>query len=175
MSFTAISPSIGYGQSQDELQYSSDLHKDSIKTNDPSTNYPTCDSTCSNLEQYLLINDLMSKFMQRIDDKVEGISQEVNNLKANTINNLKREIDELKNENLELRQRNTTISYAMADLQTKVEDTENEKNSLITAIKLVQLDQSKPSGTKNQVDTWHVVRNKKPNVATVSSVDINFR
>ena len=160
-------------QSQDELQYSSDLHKDSIKTNGPSTNYPTCDSTCSNLEQYLLINDLMSKFMQRIDDKVEGISQEVNNLKANTsqperidlINNLKREIDELKNENLELRQRNATISYAMADLQTKVKDTENEKNSLITAIKLVQLDQSKPSGTKNQVDTWHVVRNKKPNVS----------
>jgi FtsZ-binding cell division protein ZapB len=115
----------------------------------------------------------MSEFMQRIDDKVEGISQEVNNLKANTsqperidlINNLKREIDELKNENLELRQRNATISYAMADLQTKVKDTENEKNSLITAIKLVQLDQSKPSGTKNQVDTWHVVRNKKPNVS----------
>ena len=111
--------------------------------------------------------------MQRIDDKVEGISQEVNNLKANTsqperidlINNLKREIDELKNENLELRQRNATISYAMADLQTKVKDTENEKNSLITAIKLVQLDQSTPSGTKNQVDTWHVVRNKKPNVS----------
>ena len=44
------------------------------------------------------------------------------------INNLKREIDELKNENLELRQRNATISYAMADLQTKVKDTENEKN-----------------------------------------------
>ncbi|CAB4015256.1 Scavenger receptor cysteine-rich type 1 M130 [Paramuricea clavata] len=63
-------------QSQDELQYNSDLHKDSIKTNGPSTNYPTCDSTCSNLEQYLLINDLMSKFMQKIDDKVEGISQE---------------------------------------------------------------------------------------------------
>jgi hypothetical protein len=53
----------------------------------------------------------------------------------------------------------------MADLQTKVKDTDNEKNSLITAIKLVQLDQSKPSGTKNQVDTWHVVRNKKPNVS----------
>ncbi|CAB4036355.1 Hypothetical predicted protein [Paramuricea clavata] len=116
----------------------------------------------------------MSKFMQRIDDKIEGISQEVNNLKANTsqperidlINNLKREIDELKNENLELRQRNATISYAMADLQTKLKDMENEKNpSLITAIKLVQLDQSKPSGTKNQVDNWHVVRNKKPNVS----------
>jgi chromosome segregation ATPase len=79
----------------------------------------------------------MSKFMQRIDDKVEGISQEVNNLKANTsqperidlINNLKREIDELKNENLEVRQRNATISYAMADLQTKVKDTENEKTA----------------------------------------------
>ncbi|CAB4027464.1 Hypothetical predicted protein, partial [Paramuricea clavata] len=97
-------------QSQDEFQYSSDLHKDSMKTNGPSTNYPTCDSTCSNLKQYLLINDLMSKFMQRIDDKVEGIMQEVNNLKANTsqqeridlINNLKREIDKLKNKKLRI-------------------------------------------------------------------------
>ncbi|CAB4009061.1 Scavenger receptor cysteine-rich type 1 M130 [Paramuricea clavata] len=55
--------------------------------------------------------------------------------------------------------------YALADLQTKVKDTENEKNSLITTIKLVQIDQFKPSGTQNQVDTWHVVRNKKPNVS----------
>ena len=73
--------------------------------------------------------------MQRIDDKVVGISLEVNNLKANTsqperidlINNLKREIDEHKNENLELRPRNATISYAMADLQTKVKDMHGER------------------------------------------------
>ena len=47
----------------------------------------------------------------------------------------------------------------------KLKTRRTKKTSLITAIKLVQLDQSKPSGTKNQVDTWHVVRNKKPNVS----------
>ena len=95
--------------------------------------------------------------MQKIDDKVEGISNEVNNIRTNTIrseqtdttNNLKREIDELKNENLELRQRNATITYVMADLQTKVKDIENEKNSLITAIKLIQLDQSNSNEGKS--------------------------
>ena len=73
--------------------------------------------------------------MQRIDDKVEGISQEVNNIRTNkirteqtdTINNLKREIDELKNENLELRQRNETISYVMADLKLKSKTQKTKK------------------------------------------------
>ena len=145
------------GQSKDESKIASDFHNDSIKTSGPSSNHPTCDPTPSNLEQYLLISDLMSKFMQRIDDKVEGISNEVNNIRTNTIrseqtdtiNNLKREIDELKNENLELRQRNATITYVMADLQTKVKDIENEKNSLITAIKLIQLDQSNSNEGKS--------------------------
>lgn len=165
-----------FSQSQDDCQITSDLHKDSIKTNGPFTNYPTCDPTCGNLEQYLLINDLMSKFMKTIDDKVDGISQEVNNLKSSKsqpdqtdmINNFKREIDELKKENIDLRQRNATISYVMADLQTKVKDTENEKNSLITAIKLIQLDQTQPSRIENQIDTWHTVNNKKSKVGKTS-------
>ena len=115
--------------------------------------------------------------MQRMDDKVERISNEVNNIRTNTIrseqtdtiNNLKREIDELKNENLELRQRNATITYVMADLQTKVKDIENEKNSLITAIKLIQLDQSNSNGSQNQVNgSWQSVRNKKTNISQTS-------
>ena len=73
------------GQSQDESKTASDLHNDSIKTSGPSPNHPTCDSTPSNHEQYLLISDLMSKFIQRIDDKVEGISKEVNKIRTNTV------------------------------------------------------------------------------------------
>ena len=51
------------------------------------------------IDQHQLLNDLC-KFMQRIDDKVTGVSHEVNNLKGNigqtdpsdTIRNLKQEI-----------------------------------------------------------------------------------
>ena len=117
--------------------------------------------------------------MQRIDDKIVGISQEINNLKANigqtdlfnTINNLKLEIGELRNENLELRQRNANLSYVMTDLQTKVKDTENEKTSLITAIKLIQHDQSNSSRSNGKIDSWQNVGNKNSSAKRISKTN----
>lgn len=156
---------------QDGVNEAHDLHKDARTANRLTNSYPMCGSTYNNVEQNLLISDLICKF-NSINDKVEVISQEVNNLKTSKnqpdqtdmINNFKREIYELKQENMELRERNTTLSYVMADLQTKVKDTENEKNSLITAIKLLQQDLIQPSGNQEQVDTWQTVQRKKTNV-----------
>ena len=57
----------------------------------------------------------------------------------------------------------------MADLQTKVKGTENEKNSLITVIKLIQLDQFNSNGSQNHVNgSWQSVRNKKTNISQTS-------
>lgn len=120
------------------------------------------------------LNELICNF-NRINDKVEVISHEIYNIKTSNnqldqtdmINNFKREIDELKQENTNLRDRNATLSYVMSDLQTKVKDTENEKNSLITAIKLLQLDSTHPS--ENQVNTWQTVQRKNSNVGKPSS------
>ena len=39
-------------------------------------------------------------------------------------------------ENEQLRERNTNLSYIMADLNTKVKEAENEKHSLVTALKI---------------------------------------
>ena len=162
-------------QKQNEYKKTIDLHNDSTKTNSPSPNDRACEPENSNLNQHQLLNDLY-KFVQRIDDKVTGISHEVNNLKRNigqtdlsdTIRNLKQEIAELKNENLELRQKNATLSYVTTDLQTKVIDLENEKSSLITAIKLTQQDQSNFSGSNGQVDSRQNVGNKESNVNKTS-------
>ena len=162
-------------QKQNEYKKTIDLHNDSTKTNSPSPNDRACEPENSNLNQHQLLNDLY-KFVQRIDDKVTGISHEVNNFKGNIgqtdlsdmIRNLKQEIAKLKNENLELRQKNATLSYVTTDFQTKVIDLENEKSSLITAIKLTQQDQSNFSGSNGQVDSWQNVGNKESNVNKTS-------
>ena len=46
-----------------------------------------------------------------------------------------------KEENEELRERNTNLSYVIADLNTKVKEVENEKQSLVTAMKILHDDQ----------------------------------
>jgi hypothetical protein len=46
----------------------------------------------------------------------------------------------LKAENKQLREKNATASLAMSDLQTIVKELENEKKSLITAFKILQVD-----------------------------------
>ena len=53
-------------------------------------------------------------------------------------------------------------------MQTKVIDLENEKSSLITAIKLTQQDQSNSSGSNGQVDSRQNVGNKESNVNKTS-------
>lgn len=59
----------------------------------------------------------------------------------------------------------------MTDLQTKVKDLENEKSSLITAIKLIQQDQPNSSGSNGQVDSRQNVGNKEPNVNKGNNVE----
>ena len=54
--------------------------------------------------------------------------------------------------NDQLRHRTTNMSYIMADLHTKVQDVESEKNSLITVIKLLQSDTE-----QSQEDKWQTV------------------
>ncbi len=57
------------------------------------------------------------------------------------LNYLLKTIKELKEENNLLAERATNVSYVMTDLNTKLKDLENEKASLLTVIKILQLDQ----------------------------------
>ena len=50
---------------------------------------------------------------------------------------LQRENSQLKKENEALRDRINTVSYVVADLNTKIKDVENEKSSLLTAIQFI--------------------------------------
>lgn len=84
-----------------------------------------------------------------ISAKVEELTIEMKHIKERTarssseeiiIGDLRQEILRLRNENDELRERNINLSHIMSDLHTRVKDVENEKSSLITAIKLLQSD-----------------------------------
>ena len=60
----------------------------------------------------------------------------------------------LKQENDELRDRLNTMAYALSDLNKKVEDTENEKLSLVTALKVLQEEQMRDSNDHSRADHW---------------------
>lgn len=92
----------------------------------------------------------LTRFMNRTNNIIDDLSAELyslNNAKTDTscvlqggINDLRREKAKLIEENDILRERNLNISLIMSDLNTKVKNLEQEKDSLITALKLQQQD-----------------------------------
>lgn len=79
---------------------------------------------------------------------------------------LKKDIQKLVEENEQLRERNTNLSYIMADLNTKVKEVENEKQSLVTALKILHGDHvnettNRPRGIA-QVDHQSTGEHKAP-------------
>ena len=66
-----------------------------------------------------------------------------NDLVQQCLTMLQRENSQLKKENEALRDRINTVSYVVADLNTKIKDVESEKSSLLAAIKLIYEDYRK--------------------------------
>ena len=74
----------------------------------------------------------------------------------------------LKQENDELRDRLNTMAYALSDFNKKVEDTENEKLSLVTALKVLQEEQIRDSNDHSRADRWQ--KNSKANKTRMNKV-----
>ena len=74
--------------------------------------------------------------------KINDLEQEVLGTKDNEqhllMNELKRENQELKDENQALRDKVANLSLKTSDMNTKIKDMDNERLSLITAIRLIQ-------------------------------------
>ena len=64
----------------------------------------------------------------------------------------------LKQENEALKERIANLSLAMSDLNTKVKDCENEKLSLVTAIKIIQADNQH---AMNSDGIWQTQKDKR--------------
>ena len=101
------------------------------------------------------MKSLESKFL----DKTLSLANDLNNLKEHCfennsgyINGLRHENTSLKEENKTLKDRLETTRFALANLNTKVKDLENEEARLITSLKMLHQDyfQSNENGSNNK-------------------------
>ncbi len=105
----------------------------------------------------------LENFAEKVSNKFDDLAIEINNIKeskAYSIVVLENRIDELMNEkldlckaNAELCKENTTMKHTIADLNDKVKSAEEEKASLITAIKLLYKEKE---GNEDQINVSQV-------------------
>ena len=99
------------------------------------------------------INRTLSDHSNQLKGNLADKESEFSALKKEN-NVLKDTNNDLKNENKSLHERLNNLSYILADLQGKVKSTEEEKASLITAIRLLnnKSDINLPSNTGAEVN-----------------------
>ena len=73
---------------------------------------------------------------------------------------LRAENQALKEENEALEERIANLSYIMSDLHTNVKDNEDEKQSLVTALKIMQADLQREVEPVQQHSTWRCKKEK---------------
>ena len=78
----------------------------------------------------------------------------------------------LKEENEALKERPTNLSLIMSDLNTKVKDCENEKLSLVTAIKIIQADNQHAMDTERG---WQTQKDKRKSKQATGNICLDRR
>ena len=91
--------------------------------------------------------------------QIKAINSQSNN--QDLINDLREENRKLKSQNEQLQERNTNISCTMTDLHMKVKDLENERDCLVTTLKLLYLDR-KDSEKQPETLGWRKVKSNGP-------------
>ena len=102
-----------------------------------------------------VFNDILNE-LRSLKSESEIQRKEVLNLKhrdacqclKDQVESLKKDNQKLVEENEQLRERNTNLSYIMSDLNTKVKEVENEKQSLVTALKILHGDHVNESANR---------------------------
>ena len=127
---------------------------DSISTILPNV---LCDK-CSELAERVEVLE------ERMNKNLSELSKSINSLKAKEeletelsreyVDFIVRENAKLKHDNEQLRERAENLSYIMSDLNTKVKGLENEKESLVTALGMLQSDLNE----KYKATNWHIVK-----------------
>ena len=135
-------------------------------------------------------NTFTMKIINRLEEKIENLSCDVN-CKINALSrdiNDSREIERqlyvsrqnelqsenllLKEENKALKERLTNLSYIMSDLNTKVKDCENEKLSLVTAIKIIQADNQHAMDSERG---WQIQKDKRKSKQATGNICLDTR
>lgn len=100
------------------------------------------------------INSKLDSYTQNLNSKIDALPEEISAIKEKKenkayaiflleeiVNDLKKEKQELNRENDELREKIRNLMQNLSDVRTKVVDLQEEKSSLITALKLTYRDQ----------------------------------
>ena len=92
----------------------------------------------------------LERFTESVTNKLEDLAIEINNIKENkpysililenTVNDLKQEKFDLNKKIDDLKELNMVLSHTMSDLRLDNKNLENDKASLLTALKLIQDD-----------------------------------
>ena len=146
-------------------------------------NRPFVDESFNDAFKYLenKMNELNSAFIKRINDLEQVVFETKDNEQHLLMSELKRENQELKNENQALRDKIINLTLIASDMKTKVEDMENERLSLTTAIRLIQTapyidaDTEQPFQIQNEKKRNVKHNSKQKSEAAQSSITLTNR
>lgn len=107
------------------------------------------------LPEIKAINSKLEDYMQNINSKFDALSEEISTIKDNKenkayailvleeiITDLRKEKQEVNRENDELREKNRNLFHSLSEARGKVIELQDEKSSLITALRLMQREQA---------------------------------
>ena len=142
-----------------------------------------CDESLTNIngnDKFEVLLDTLQKLEKRLGQKINNLESEIHETKIELYNEkmirgeneamnkssvndqssavnklLTKDNARLKKENDSLKEQINNYKCVMSDLNLKVKDLQNEKNSLVTVIKIIQNDQ------EQQQASWNVVNNRK--------------
>ena len=137
----------------------------------------------SKSEEVSVLLDKVKEMEERFEVKFNDLSDDVCKLKEldsfktilsrDRICQLERENDELKSENAALKHKVDHTTFVMSDLNTKLKLMEDEKQSLVTALKLLQSDVSEVNKSANNKWSEATHTNKRKNSpARPKAIDI---
>ena len=135
-----------------ESQTNNDLHTKSRSYSLNKDTSPICSDTehINNISQIRDINTKLDSFVSHINAKLETLADEITTIKENkpysilvledVVSELKKEKADLIRMNEDMREKYTNLLQTASDLRTRAMNLENEKSSLMTALKLIQQD-----------------------------------
>jgi outer membrane murein-binding lipoprotein Lpp len=144
--------------------------------------------------EIIVLKQTMNEFIETMAAKFEVLTSDVHNLKTEKFDLLAAEIDDLKSkdsyaigdelkseinrlklENTSLLERNLNLLCTVSDLNTKIKDLKNDKMSLMTAIKLLQVDvnvQGETTGSWTEIRSNKKAESKHPTDIQRMQVDL---
>ncbi|CAB4020596.1 Hypothetical predicted protein [Paramuricea clavata] len=121
------------------------------RTNGQSYSTNTNDANYNKSPEFYEINSKLENYSQNVTRKLDALAEEISTIKENkenaaygilileeTVNDLKKEKYELNRENEDLKEKNKNLFQSLSEVRAKVIELQDEKSSLITALKLIQ-------------------------------------